>query len=119
MSEVISPKIQNQITMLQQLQQQMQTLLNQKNQYEIAAQETRRAIEELNETSDDAEVYHSIGTVMMQRPKSVVLENLTEKAENFEIRISSIEKQEKLVQEKFESLQAQVKAAMEGGSQAA
>lgn len=119
MSEIISPKIQNQITMLQQLQQQMQTLLNQKNQYEMAIQETRRAIEELNETPDDAEVFYSVGTVMMQKPRSKVLENLTEKTENFELRISSIEKQEKLVQEKFESLQSQVKAAMEGRPEAA
>ncbi len=105
--------------MLQQLQQQMQTLLNQKNQYEMAVQETRRAIEELNETPENAEVFHSVGTVMMQKPRSQVLESLTEKTENFEIRISSIEKQEKLVQEKFESLQSQIKAAMEGRAEAA
>ncbi|MFA7302977.1 MAG: prefoldin subunit beta, partial [Methanoregula sp.] len=42
----ISPKIQNQIAMLQQIQQQLQTILSQKNQYEMAVREAKRAQEE-------------------------------------------------------------------------
>ena len=48
----IPPKVQNQINILQQLQQQLQTVVNQKNQYELAAQEARRAVEELNDCSE-------------------------------------------------------------------
>lgn len=112
----ISPKIQNQINMLQQLQQQLQTVLTQKNQYELAAQETKRAIEELNDSKDEASVFMSIGTVVVQKPKTYVLEKLNEKIETFELRIKSIEKQESMLQEKFEKLQAQVRTALEGNS---
>ena len=112
----IPPKVQNQINMLQQLQQQLQTVLNQKNQYELAAQETRRAVEELDEASADAIVYMTVGTIVVQKPRDEVRQKLQDKAETFEIRIKSIERQEKVLQEKFEKLQAQVKQALEGGA---
>jgi prefoldin beta subunit len=110
----ISPKVQNQINMLQQMQQQMQTILSQKSQYELAIQEASRAIEELNESDDAAVVYMNVGSVVMQRPKPDVLAKLNEKIELLNIRVKSIEKQEKMLQEKFEKLQQQVREEIEG-----
>jgi prefoldin beta subunit len=110
----ISPKVQNQIAQLQQLQQQMQTVGAQKTQYEMAAREARRAIEEMKDIPEDAAVFLSMGTVMMQKKKDEVLKNLNEKVETLELRIKSLEKQETLIQGKFEQLQAQIKQALEG-----
>jgi prefoldin beta subunit len=110
----LSPKVQNQLGMLQQIQQQLQTILQQKAQYEMAVREAKRAQEEIKDSADDAVIYMSVGTVMMQKKKEAVNENLTEKVETLELRIKSLEKQEKLLQGKFEQLQAQVKAAIEG-----
>ena len=110
----ISPNIQNQITMLQQMQQQMQTFASQRGQYDLAVQEAKRALEELSDLTEERAVFITIGTVMMQKPKEYVVSQLNERVETLEIRIRSIEKQEKMVQEKFETLQAQVKAAIEG-----
>jgi prefoldin beta subunit len=59
-------------------------------------------------------MYMSVGTVMMQKKKEVVDTKLTEKIETLELRIKSLEKQEKMMQGKFEQLQAQIKAAIEG-----
>ena len=110
----ISPKIQNQINMLQQMQQQMQTILSQKNQYELAIQEARRALEELNESQDSVVVYMNVGSVVMQKSKPDVISKMNEKIELLDIRVKSIEKQEKLLQEKFEKLQQQVRQELEG-----
>lgn len=110
----ISPKIQNQINMLQQMQQQMQTVLSQKNQYELAIQEARRALEELNESEDSVVVYMNVGSVVMQKSKPDVISKMNEKIELLDIRVKSIEKQEKLLQEKFEKLQQQVRQELEG-----
>jgi len=112
----ISPKVQNQLGMLQQIQQQLQTILQQKAQYEMAVREAKRAQEEISDASEDAVMYMSIGTVMMQKKKEVVNAKLTEKVETLELRIKSLEKQEKMLQGKFEQLQAQIKAALEGKS---
>ena len=110
----ISPKVQNQLGMLQQIQQQLQTILQQKAQYEMAVREAKRAQEEIKDSADDAVMYMSVGTVMMQKKKDVVNAKLDEKVETLELRIKSLEKQEKMLQGKFEQLQAQIKAAIEG-----
>jgi prefoldin beta subunit len=110
----ISPKVQNQLSMLQQLQQQLQTVLQQKAQYELAVREAKRAQEEIKDSADDAVMYMSVGTVMMQKKKETVDAKLTEKIETIELRIKSLEKQEKMLQGKFEQLQSQIKAALEG-----
>jgi len=110
----LSPKVQNQLGMLQQIQQQLQTILQQKAQYEMAVREAKRAQEEIKDSADDAVMYMSVGTVMMQKKKEAVNASLTEKTETLELRIKSLEKQEKMLQGKFEQLQAQIKAAIEG-----
>lgn len=110
----ISPKVQNQFAMLQQVQQQLQTILQQKTQYEMAVREAKRAEEEIKDAADDTPMFISIGTIMVQKKKDYVSQNLTSKVETLELRIKSLEKQEKLLQGKFEQLQAQIKQAIEG-----
>jgi prefoldin beta subunit len=110
----LSPKVQNQLAMLQQIQQQLQTILSQKAQYEMAVREAKRAQEEISDSADDAVMYLSVGTVMMQKKKEVINAKLSEKVETLELRIKSLEKQEKMMQGKFEQLQAQIKSAIEG-----
>lgn len=113
----MSPKVQNQIQQLQQVQQQLQTVLSQKAQYEIEIRETRRADEELADLSAEATVFQSVGTVMMQKPKEAVSASLKEKVETLELRVKQLERQEQMLQGRFETLQNQVKAALEGGGQ--
>lgn len=110
----ISPKVQNQIAMLQQMQAQLQTIQTQKTQYDMAARETKRAIEELADVPEDGSVYMNIGTVMMQKKKGDVVTKLQEKVETLELRVKSLDKQEKMLAEKFEQLQAQIRQALEG-----
>jgi len=110
----ISPKVQNQFAMLQQIQQQLQTVLSQKAQYEMAVREAKRAAEEVKDAADDTPMYMSIGTVMVQKKKDYIDGKLTEKVETLELRIKSLEKQETMLQGKFEQLQSQIKAALEG-----
>jgi prefoldin beta subunit len=110
----ISPKVQNQFAMLQQIQQQLQTVLSQKTQYEMAVREAKRAEEEVKDAADDTPMYMNIGSVMVQKKKDYVSTKLTEKVESLELRIKSLEKQETMLQGKFEQLQSQIKAALEG-----
>jgi len=110
----ISPKVQNQFAMLQQIQQQLQTILQQKTQYEMAVREAKRAQEEIADATEDTPMYMSIGTIMVQKKKDYVNTKLTEKVETLELRVKSLEKQEKMLQGKFEQLQTQIKSALEG-----
>jgi prefoldin beta subunit len=112
----ISPKVQNQLAQLQQVQQQLQTILSQKAQYEMAVREAKRAEEEIKDAPDDSPMYLSVGTVMVQKKKDVIGQKLADKVETLELRIKSLEKQEKLLQGRFEQLQTQIKSALEGKS---
>ncbi len=114
MDSKISPKVQNQLAMLQQIQQQLQTVITQKSQYEVSVKEAKRAAEEMKAVAEDAEVFVTVGSVMMQQNKEKVSAGLAEKIETLELRIKSLEKQEKTLQQKFEQLQAQIKGALEG-----
>jgi prefoldin beta subunit len=109
----ISPKMQNQLAMLQQMQQQMQTVVGQRTQYEMAVREAKRASEELKDVPEDAEVFMSVGTVMIQQKKEKVLATLNERVESLELRIKSLEKQEKALSERYEQLSTQVRGALE------
>ena len=100
--------------MLQQVQQQIQTVVSQKAQYEMAVREAKRAAEEVSDSAEDTPMFMSIGTVMVQKKKDYVSQKLTEKVETLELRIKSLEKQETMLQGKFEQLQNQIKAAIEG-----
>ena len=111
--ENIPPRVQNQLAMLQQLQQQLQTVAAQKTQYEMAIRESRRAQEELKDIPEDAEIFVNIGTVMMQEKKPKVVASLAEKLETLELRVKSLEKQEKAMQAKFEQLSTDIKGSLD------
>ncbi|HOH80723.1 MAG TPA: prefoldin subunit, partial [Methanoregulaceae archaeon] len=75
--------------------------------------------EELNDVAEDAPVFMSVGTVMMEKKREDVLNNLNNKIETLELRIKSLEKQEGMLSGKFEQLQSQIKQALEGRPQSA
>jgi prefoldin beta subunit len=111
--ENIPPKVQNQLAMLQQLQQQLQTVAAQKTQYEMAIRESRRAQEELKDVPAEAEIFVNVGTVMMQQKKEKVEASLAEKVETLELRVKSLEKQEKAMQARFEQLSTDIKGSLD------
>jgi prefoldin beta subunit len=110
----IPPKVQNQLAMLQQMQQQLQTVVSQKAQYDLTIREAKRAVEDLGDVPDDAAIFMNVGSVMMQQTKEKVLASLNERIETLELRIKSLEKQEKALQSRFEQLSSQIRGALEG-----
>lgn len=112
--ENIPQKLQNQLAMLQQMQQQLQTVITQKAQYDMMIREARRALEDLADVPEDAVVFMNVGSVMMQKSKEKVVAALNERIETLELRLRSLEKQEKALQQRYEQLSSQVRDAVEG-----
>ncbi len=110
----IPPQIQQQLAMFQQIQQQLQQVSSQKMQYEMTLRETKRAQEELAAVADDAVVFASAGSILIQKEKSVVAADLQEKVDSLELRISSLDKQEKAMTTKAGQLQKQIQDAIAG-----
>jgi len=108
----LPPQIQNQLAQLQQVQQQAQTLLQQKGQVEMLLRETERAIEELKQSPEDADVYRGAGELLIKTKREDVLKDLEEKKDNFDVRLKSLSRQEERIQARFNQLQEQIKQAL-------
>ncbi len=102
----IDKETEKRIEELQILEQQLQKFLMEKQAMQVELNETENALGELNKTND--EVYKILGGVMIKSNKEELIKELKEKKKLFEIRISSIEKQEGLLSNKTEEMKREL-----------
>ena len=112
MNEEVSKALQHQIGQYQQLQQQAQLVIMQKQNMELQLKEIDGAIKELDAASDDVAMYKSIGALFIKSKKDVTLSELKETKEALEIRISSLSKQEKTLTEKLKEMEQKITQKM-------
>ncbi|MEM5854000.1 MAG: prefoldin subunit [Candidatus Aenigmatarchaeota archaeon] len=89
-------------------QQQLQTVLIQKESLKIENFEIENALEEL-EKSDQKEAFKIVGNVMIKKNLEDLKKELKEKKEDIELRIKSLEKTEERILNKLKELQNSVK----------
>ncbi|MDI6798432.1 MAG: prefoldin subunit beta [Candidatus Aenigmarchaeota archaeon] len=104
----LSEETKNLIAQFQSYQQQLQTIVIQKESLKLQAIEIERALEELNETKQ-ASAYKITGQIMVLKPVEELKKELNETKENIDIRIKSLEKTEEKVGNKLKELQAKLK----------
>jgi prefoldin beta subunit len=93
------------LVQLQLLEQNMQTFLMQKQQFQVQLSEVESALENIKGSS---KTYKIIANIMVDSDKSVLEKDLQQKKEVLELRIKSLEKQEEKIREKSEKLQKEV-----------
>jgi len=107
----ISPQLQNQIAQFQQTQQQLQAVSTQKMQFEAQKREMERTSAELEKATGD--VYKGAGALLIKvEDKAKLKAELDESLETMDVRIRGLERQEKSLREKYESLQETINKAM-------
>ena len=89
----------------------MQNILMQKQQFQSQIIEIESA---LNELKNSEENYKIIGNIMVKTNKEELQKDLNQKRELFELRIKTIEKQEKETKEKASKIQTEVMKEIEG-----
>jgi len=102
----LPPNVQERIQRLQQLQNTMQQLLTQKQRIEMELSESSKALETLEETDQESKVCKSVGAVLVERPKDVIVKELEERKEFLEMRMKVIQKQEDKTKERLSEIQA-------------
>ena len=90
----IPPLVQEQLAKLQQTQQNLQSILAQKQQLEFDKLETEKALEELQKVNDDDMVFKHAGTILIKSNKKDLIEELDEKKELAKTKASLLTKQE-------------------------
>ena len=113
MTDKITKETEQKIAQLQLLEQNMQQLLAQRQQYQAQLLELDSALTELK---DSKEAYKIIGNIMIKNTKEDLDKDLKSKKELIELRIKSLEKQEKQFKDKASSLQAEVMNALQAKS---
>ena len=92
-NQQIPPLVQEQLAKLQQTQQNLQSILAQKQQLEFDKLETEKALEELQKVNDDM-VFKHAGTILIKSNKKDLIEELDEKKELAKTKASLLTKQE-------------------------
>ena len=105
----IPPWLQEQVARLQQLQQNLQSILLQKQHLESEQLETERALEVLKKASDDETVYKSAGSILIKSTKASLILELEEKKELANTRITVLTKQETRVKENLKEAETKIK----------
>lgn len=95
------------IKKLQQIQQQLQVLMYQKQSVQVQQAEIENALKEV-ESGGSTELYEIIGTVMIKRDRDGLLKSLKEKNEILELRVSSLDKQINSLSNSAKNLQDEV-----------
>lgn len=101
----LPPQVQERLLRLQQLQQNLQSLLTQKQQIELERTEIDQALEELQKLTEDTVIYKSIGTLLVKSNKTAVTTELNEKKELINTRISVLGKHEERLRSQLKDLQ--------------
>ncbi len=101
----MSEKTDEKIGQLQLIEQNIQQLLMQRQQFQMQMNEVESALGELKSTKDS---YKIIGSIMIKKSKEELEKELNEKKEMLSLRIKAIEKQEKAMKEKAKGIQKEV-----------
>ena len=115
-SPQMPPWLQEQIMKLQQTQQNLQSIMTQKQHLEIEKAETAKALEELKKIADDDAVFKQAGTILIKSTKKESIDELEEKIEMAKTRSTVLEKQETRVKESLKEQEAKITEMMKGGT---
>ena len=88
------PWLQEQIAKMQQSQQNLQSILAQKQQVEMENTESDRALEELQKAKDDDHVFKYAGSILLKSDRKTLIEELEEKKELSKTKVTVLQKQE-------------------------
>jgi prefoldin beta subunit len=113
----IPPWLQEQVARLQQLQQNLQSILLQKQHHESEQLETERALEVLKKADDNETVYKTAGSILIKSTKTSLVSELEEKRELANTRLIVLAKQETRIKENLKESETKIREMLRGPAQ--
>jgi prefoldin beta subunit len=110
----LPPWLREQLSRLQQLQQNLQAVMMQKQQVELEIVETDRALEELRKIEGDNAVYKGAGPLLIKTNKDDVLKELEERKELSNTRLTVLGKQEIRVKDNLKEVENKINQMIRG-----
>jgi prefoldin beta subunit len=106
------PWLQEQLMKMQQSQQNLQAIMQQKQQIEMERIETDKSLEELKKALDEDMVYKHAGSILIKSTKKELIEELEEKKELTKTRSVVLEKQEGRLKETLKEQETKITEMM-------
>jgi prefoldin beta subunit len=107
----ITPEAQQVLMDLQACQQQMQTVLIQKESLNIQNMEIDKALDELKKVKKE-DVFKAVGPILIKSDKAKLEKELEERKETFDLRLKSLQKQENRLKERMEQGQEKLEEVL-------
>ena len=115
----LPPWLQEQVARMQNLQQNLQSIMGQKQHLEMEQLETERALEVLKKATDTDAVFKSAGPLLIKSTKQILIAELEEKKELSNTRVTVLSKQETRIKENLKEIEDKIKTMLQSqtGSQ--
>ncbi len=111
-SQQIPPWLQEQLAKIQQSQQNLQSIMVQKQQLEIEHLETEKALEEIKKAGDNDDVYKHAGSILIKSNKKDLISDLEERQELAKTRTTVLSKQEERVKASLKEQESKIAEMM-------
>ena len=108
----IPPWLQEQLAKMQQSQQNLQSIMAQKQQLEIEHLETEKALEEIQKAGDNDDVYKHAGSILIKSNKKDLIAELEERKELAKTRSTVLSKQEERVKQSLQEQESKITEMM-------
>ena len=112
----IPPWLQEQLGKMQQAQQNLQSIMAQKQQLDLEQHESNKALEELNKINDDETVYKYAGSILVKSNKKTLVDEIEEKKELAKTRSTILAKQEERVKQTLKDQETKINEMMKSGA---
>jgi prefoldin beta subunit len=106
--EPLPPWIREQISRLQQIQQNLQAIMMQKQQIEQEIAETDRILEEIKKIDGDNKVYKRYDNLLIKSKREDILKEFKEKKVTLNTRMLVVEKQESRVNDNLKEVENKI-----------
>jgi prefoldin beta subunit len=110
----IPAKIQNDLKQFQRLQGELQSVAQQRLQFDLKLREATHTLDELKSISNETPIYRPVGGLLVKaKDKSEVELLLTEEKETLEVRLKAAERQENHLKERYTTMQRELSEALQ------
>ena len=116
-TQEVPPWLREQLVRFEQLQQNLQAILVQKQQVEVESVEVEKALAELTKMGSDGIVYKSAGSLLVKVNKDDIQKELQERKDLANTRSAVLAKQEQRVRESAKEVQNKIDEAVRARQQ--
>ena len=95
--------------------QQMQGIMVQKQTIQLQVHETERALEELEKSPEDGDVFRAVGPILVKTTKANLTKELGVMKEELDLRVKTLDKQEKRIKESLQETQEKLQSLIRSG----